>query len=203
MTVADRIAAAKPPPQHCVIVGELAVQAVSQLAWRTSGFCRRSRSRSSSRASVLLHTCSATQYGQKMRPPVTAGEALGVEPGEDIMAGVLAPDNDPGHDWLLSAPLVSRSASQRERPGTGSIQKTLSPGRGRNAVFPITGWQRSAWRRGRRLVAANAAIEQATAIRMPGAGAQHADSGADDAWPHGNGAGLRSQHVVRGVDDGP
>src|SRR5690349_22019382 len=65
----------KLPPQHSVMVGELAnFTRQLQLAWRTSGFCRRSRSRSSSRASVELHTCSATQYGQKMRPPVTAGE---------------------------------------------------------------------------------------------------------------------------------
>src|SRR5437868_3315564 len=31
---------------------------------------------------------------------------LAVEAGEDIMSGVLAPDDDPGHDWLLSAPLL-------------------------------------------------------------------------------------------------
>ena len=30
---------------------------------------------------------------------------LGVVAGEDIVAGVLAPDDDPGHDWLLSIPL--------------------------------------------------------------------------------------------------
>src|SRR5947207_3297950 len=65
----------KPPPQHFVIVSELADSIrEGQLAWRTSGFCRRSRSRSSSLASAELHTCSATQYGQKMRPPVTACE---------------------------------------------------------------------------------------------------------------------------------
>jgi hypothetical protein len=55
------------PPHHVVedLVATLLVLSpagnAGQLAWRTSGFCRRSRSRSSSRASVALQTCSATQ----------------------------------------------------------------------------------------------------------------------------------------------
>ena len=34
------------------------------------------------------------------------GRGLGVEAGENVMTGVLAADDDSGHDRLLSAPLV-------------------------------------------------------------------------------------------------
>ena len=64
------------------------------------------------------------------------GRGLAVEPREDIMPGVLAPDNDSRHDRLLSAPLVSCSPSQRGGGGTGSIQKSTRGGRGAcDAVF--------------------------------------------------------------------
>jgi hypothetical protein len=85
-------------------------------------------------------------FGDAVRaenPPARDGRrGLGVEPGEHIVTGVLAPDDDPGHHWLLSAPLVLVSPSQRETLGTGSIQKTLPhPGREHSSVKRLAkGW---------------------------------------------------------------
>ena len=95
----------KLPPQHCVIVGELADSIrEGQLAWRTSGFCRRSRSRSSTpRLGRTPH-----MFDDAVRAEdAAAGDrrrTLAVEAGEDIMPGVLAPDNDPGHDLAPVSP---------------------------------------------------------------------------------------------------